>query len=148
MGWNTTYKAYLWYTLHGVGAGRHAMEQRRLLIVDDGVELLVTLKGFFERRGYLVWVANSGEAALEIVDRYRPHVVLLDVHLRANRIQGFDVLRQIKTRWSSIIVLMWSSSLDARKKTEALTLGADDLLEKPLNLAELLQLVQNATARD
>jgi DNA-binding response OmpR family regulator len=122
------------------------MEQRRLLIVDEGVELLVTLKDFFERRGYVVWVANSGEAALEVVDRYRPHVVLLDVHLGANRIQGFDVLRQIKTRWSSIIVLMWSSSPDAGKKTEALALGADDLLEKPLNLAQLLQLVQNATA--
>jgi DNA-binding response OmpR family regulator len=121
------------------------MEQRRLLIVDDEVELLVTLKGFFERRGYLVWVVDSGEAALEVTDRYRPHVVLLDVHLGTNRLQGFDVLRQIKTRWPLITVLMWSNSTDARKKTDALTLGADDLLEKPLSLSEVLQLVQNAT---
>ena len=100
------------------------MEQRRLLIVDDEIDLLVTLKQFFERRGYLVWVADSGEAAIQLVSRYQPHAVLLDRHLERSGLQGLEVLQQITRGWPNIVVIV---------------------LDKPFSVAALLRTLQHAT---
>jgi DNA-binding response OmpR family regulator len=97
------------------------MGQRRLLIVDDDLDLLVTLKQFFERRDYLVWVANSGEEAVQLVRRRQPHVVLLDRHLGGGGLQGLEVLQRITREWPNTVVVM---------------------LEKPFSVAALLRTLQ------
>jgi two-component system nitrogen regulation response regulator NtrX len=123
------------------------MERRTLLIVDDEKHLLTTLKAFFELRGYRVWGAVGGEAALQIVRRYQPSVVLLDLRLGDSRLQGLDILQQVKARWPGIAVLMWSGSADAHTKVAALQLGAERFFDKPLSIAEVLQAVQEASKR-
>jgi len=123
------------------------MEPRTLLIVDDEVMLLTTLQTFFEGRGFRVWAVTSGEAALPIVAQHRPALVLLDMCLGAGRLHGFDVLRHIKTQSPDSLVLMWSGSADADTKAEAVRLGADRFFDKPVNLAELLRVVQTVNGR-
>ena len=103
------------------------MEQRRLLIVDDDIDFLVTLKQFFERRDYLVWVADSGEAALQLVGRYQPHVVLLDRYLGRSSFQGLEVFQRITQDWPHVIVL---------------------ILEKPFSVAALLRTLQQTIDED
>ena len=123
------------------------MERQRLLIVDNEVKWLATLKAFFEGRGYLVWAVTSGEAALQVLTQHQPQVVLLDMQLGASRLHGLDVLRQIKTHWAGIAVLVCSGSADADKKTEALSLGADRFFDKPVNLVDLLRAIQAVNGR-
>ena len=123
------------------------MKRRTLLIVDDEVQWLAILKPFFERRGYLVWVVTGEEAALRIVDRHQPQVVLLDLSLGDAPLRGLEVLQQIRARWPDIAVFMWSGSGDAHTRAAALQFGADRFFDKPLSLAEVLRAVQAATDR-
>ena len=90
--------------------------------MDDEVELLVTLKQFFERRDYLVWVANSGEAAVQLISRHQPHAVLLDQDLGRSEFQGLEVLQQLAQQWPKIAVF---------------------ILEKPFSVAALLRMLEH-----
>ncbi|MDP3722880.1 MAG: response regulator [Candidatus Omnitrophota bacterium] len=114
----------------------------RVLIVDDEVKLAEVLKEFLTPRGFQVWTASAGEEALPLIQTHRPEVVLLDMCLGAGRLQGFEMLRQIRTQWPAITVLMWSGSANVEQKAEALRLGATTFFDKPVNLGELLRAMQ------
>lgn len=107
----------------------------RLLVVDDEPEICDFLKAFFEDRDFEVQTALSGERALELVETFHPQVVLLDIKMGA--VDGLSVLRKVKEKNSKIKVIM-VTALEATEKIEdAMRLGADNYITKPLSLEYL-----------
>jgi DNA-binding response OmpR family regulator len=107
----------------------------RLLVVDDEPEICEFLKTFFEERDFKVQVANSGEAALERLEKFKPHVVLLDIKM--GLVDGLAVLRKVKEKDPRTKVIMVTAIETKDKIEEAMRLGADNYITKPLSLEYL-----------
>ena len=107
----------------------------RVLVVDDDPQLLRAVRPTLAARGFEPQVAESGEAALELFERWRPDVVLLDLGLPG--MDGLAVIRRIREHHETPIVVL-SARGGERDKVAALDLGADDYLTKPFGLDELL----------
>ena len=118
---------------------------KTLLVVDDENEICEFLKAFFEERNFQVIIANSGEAAVEEVKRTKPQVVLLDVHMPG--MDGMNVLRHIKMKFPKIKVIMVTALETREKIEEAMRLGADNYITKPLSLEYLEKDVQEKIAQ-
>lgn len=108
---------------------------RKMLVVDDEIEICEFLKIFFEDRGYKVEAVHSGDAAVEAVEKIKPHVVLLDIHMPG--MDGLQALKEIKTKYPAIKVIMVTALETRDKIDEAMRAGADNYITKPLSLEYL-----------
>lgn len=118
------------------------MKTFSVMLVDDEILTLNNLKKALEKEGYEVILAESGEKALELLESYRPHLILLDLVLPG--ISGLEVLKKVKEADREIIVIMMSAYEILEKAVEAMKLGAYDYLLKPFKLSELKATVQRA----
>ena len=107
----------------------------RLLVVDDEKEICEFLKAFFEERDFEVNTAISGEEALREVEKFKPHVVLLDIHMPG--MDGMKALKQIKLSHPKMRVIMVTALETREKIEEAMRSGADNYITKPLSLEYL-----------
>jgi two-component system, OmpR family, KDP operon response regulator KdpE len=112
-----------------------------ILVVDDEKEIVRALSRSLSAHGYTVFTARSGEEAIEEVARHRPDLMLLDLMLPG--ISGLDVCRQVRTE-SSVPILVLSVKETEHDKVEALDLGADDYIQKPFGMNEVLARVRVA----
>ena len=113
----------------------------KLLIVDDEIEICEFLKSFFEDRDYKVATANSGTQALEKVATFHPEVVLLDIQMPG--MDGLQTLKKIKETYPRVKVIMVTAVETQEKIEEAMRLGADNYITKPLSLEYLEKDVQD-----
>jgi two-component system nitrogen regulation response regulator NtrX len=113
-----------------------------ILIVDDEVGILESLKGVLEDEGYKPATAQSGEACLDAVHKRPFDVVLLDIWLPG--IDGLETLAKIKEMEDGPEVVMISGHGTIETAVRATKLGAFDFLEKPLSLDRTLIVVKNA----
>lgn len=104
----------------------------RLLVVDDEPEICDFLKSFFEDRDFEVRSALSGEEALQVVETFQPQVMLLDIKMSG--MDGLAVLRKVKEKNPKIKVIMVTAIETTDKIEEAMRLGADNYITKPLSL--------------
>jgi two-component system, OmpR family, KDP operon response regulator KdpE len=118
----------------------------KILVVDDEPDVVESVRlGFtLQWRDVDVLGAGEGEAALDIVEREHPDIVLLDVGLPG--IDGYEVLRQIRA-FSDVPVVMLTARDDAMNKVKGLELGADDYVTKPFNHLELMARVKAVLRR-
>ncbi|HEV8410546.1 MAG TPA: HD domain-containing phosphohydrolase [Gemmatimonadaceae bacterium] len=115
---------------------------RRVLVVDDEESIRNAMGKFLKARGYDVAVADSGAAALEILQNERFDALLCDVRMPG--MSGTEVVpRAIELR-PDIAVLMLTAVNDAPTATEALAHGAMDYLMKPVELDDLAKAVERA----
>lgn len=117
----------------------------KLLVVDDEAEICAFLKSFFEERLYEVITARSGEEALEKVEREKPQVLLLDIKMPGK--DGIDVLREVKRKYPKVKVIMVTAVETSDKIEQAIKLGADNYITKPLSLEYLEMEVKDKIAR-
>ncbi len=117
---------------------------KTLLVVDDEEEICEFLKAFFEEREFAVITATSGDSAILEIEKVRPHVVLLDVQMPG--MDGMTVLRKVKDRFPDVKVIMVTAVETREKIEEALRLGADNYITKPLSLEYLEREVQEKIA--
>lgn len=117
----------------------------RLLVVDDEPEICDFLKSFFEDRDFEVQTALSGEEALRVVETFRPQVMLLDIKMRG--MDGLSVLRKVKEINPKLKVIMVTAIETTDKIEEAMRLGADNYITKPLSLDYLENDVREKIAR-
>src|SRR5437762_9961202 len=101
-----------------------------VLLIDDDADLRRALGEYFDRIGYEVAGAGTGEAGFEAFDRLRPDVVILDLHLPD--VGGLDVLEQLKSRGGSVILLTGQGDIETAVR--AMQLGAEHFLTKPVDL--------------
>ncbi|WP_339707630.1 response regulator [uncultured Sphingosinicella sp.] len=105
----------------------------RILVVDDVEANRSVVCRRLERLNYTVVSADSGEAALQLIEKSPPDLVLLD-YMMPN-MNGIDVLRELRTnsRVSEVPVIMLTARADAQTVVASLEAGADDYVSKPID---------------
>ncbi|HEX3347650.1 MAG TPA: response regulator [Acetobacteraceae bacterium] len=117
----------------------------RTLIVDDDREMSAMLVEFFRSQGLAaIAVRNREEMARELASR-EPSMVVLD--LRLEREDGLDLLREIRSRGDTPVIIITGHRRDEIDRVVGLELGADDYLTKPFGLRELLARVRAVLRR-
>jgi two-component system, OmpR family, KDP operon response regulator KdpE len=116
----------------------------RVLVVDDEPQILRALQTNLRGAGYDVETAATVEAALSAAAMRPPEAVILDLVLPDGR--GTDVCRELR-RWSKAPILVLSVVGDEAEKVAALDAGADDYVEKPFGIEELLARLRAALRR-
>jgi DNA-binding response OmpR family regulator len=106
-----------------------------ILIVEDNKELSTLLCDFLRGENYTVSVAESGEKALSLYERYGAKLIVLDIMLPG--IDGFAVCKKIREE-SNTPILIVSAKTGKEDKLSGLILGADDYIEKPYDIDILL----------
>src|SRR5687768_8650445 len=119
-----------------------------VLVVDDEADIRELVAGVLEDEGYAVRSAGDSGAALEAIDDRRPSLVLLDVWLQGSKLDGLQLLEQIKGRDPTLPVLMISGHGNLDTAVAAIREGAIDFIEKPFKADRLLHLVGRATETD
>jgi adenylate cyclase len=114
----------------------------RILVVDDVPENVRLLEAVLGPRGYDIFAASDGVAALALVDSEQPDLILLDVMMPG--LDGYAVCRRLRQIDDTAVlpVIMITSSLD-EEKVRAIEAGADDFIPKPFNHDELLTRVRS-----
>jgi two-component system KDP operon response regulator KdpE len=120
------------------------MSKARVLVVDDEPQILRALQTNLRGAGYDVETAATAEAALAAAAIRPPDAVILDLVLPDGR--GTEVCRELR-RWSSAPVLVLSVVGDEQEKVAALDAGADDYVQKPFGMEELLARLRAALRR-
>jgi signal transduction histidine kinase len=113
---------------------------RRVLIVDDDHDLAESLADILVPRGYQVDIANSIRQVREICEDFNPQVALLDIRL--GRDSGLDVIGILKQRNPDVICVMVTAYAEMETAVEALRLGAQDYLSKPLDPHKVLAILE------
>lgn len=116
-----------------------------ILVVDDERDIRELVAGVLEDEGYQTRDAGDSDAALEAIAARRPSLVLLDVWLQGSRLDGLELLDEIKRRDPSIPVLVISGHGNLDTAVAAIRRGASDFIEKPFEAERLLLMVARAT---
>ena len=116
-----------------------------ILVVDDEHDIRELVTGVLEDEGYETRAAADSDATLEAIAMRRPSLVLLDVWLQGSRLDGLELLDEIKRRDPSIPVLVISGHGNLDTAVAAIRRGAADFIEKPFEAERLLLMVARAT---
>jgi two-component system nitrogen regulation response regulator NtrX len=115
---------------------------RKILIVDDERGVRAALGQLLEYEGYEVRTAENAVDAIAEYERYRPHLVFMDVKMAG--IDGLEALKKIRDLDPAATVVMISGHGTIQTAVEATQLGAYDFLEKPLDTDRILVTLRNA----
>jgi two-component system, OmpR family, KDP operon response regulator KdpE len=113
----------------------------RVLVVDDEPAILRFLKPALEANDYEVASAATLAEAMKRIAKEPPDVVILDLGLPDG--DGKDVIRQVR-QWSQVPIIVLSAREREAEKIEALDLGADDFVNKPFGVGELMARLRTA----
>lgn len=110
------------------------MTQTTILIVDDEPKIVRFVKTSLSLAGYNLITAETGTEALELYEKEKPDLIILDLGLPD--VDGFDVLNDVRA-YSTVPILILTARDDEKDKVKGLELGADDYLTKPFGTQEL-----------
>jgi two-component system, NtrC family, response regulator AtoC len=119
---------------------------RRILVVDDEENIRLVLRTLLKKHGFEVEVADSGEAALALVDAFDPDVILTDV--RMPRMGGLDMLATLKAKQHPATVIVMSAYGNVDLAIEAMKAGAYDYVSKPFKPDEIVLALRKAEERE
>ena len=108
---------------------------RKILVVDDTINVQVLLTDFLSSQDYEVLTACDGREALEVLHAANPDLVLLDIMMP--RMDGYQFISRVR-RESSIPVIMITAKQQEADVIRGFELGADDYITKPFRMRELL----------
>jgi two-component system nitrogen regulation response regulator NtrX len=114
----------------------------RILIVDDEMNICLTLNNILQDEGHICEYTTKSNKVMNIFESFNPDVVLLDVRL--DGANGLDVLQKMKEKNSRTTVIMISGHSGIKEAVRAIKLGAYDFLEKPLSLTKVKIIVNKA----
>ena len=111
----------------------------RILVVDDEQDIRDFAKSFFQKRKIDVLTASGGVEALEIIERDKPDLVLLDIHME--EMTGVEVLKELRQKKNDVKVIMVTGVEEEATVNEANSWGIRGYIHKPLVLEELEKIV-------
>lgn len=119
------------------------MNKKRILVVDDEVDLVETVRFSLELEGLDVLVAYNGEEGLNQARKENPDLILLDLMLP--KLDGYKVCRLLKfdERYKHIPVLMLTAKTQEKDKILGKETGADEYITKPFEMDELMNKVKH-----
>jgi two-component system response regulator AdeR len=115
-----------------------------VLIAEDESEIAEILSGYLQRYGLRTLHASDGQQALELQQRLKPDLVILDIQMPV--LDGWQVLQQLRSRCNTPVIMLTALDQDL-DKVMGLRLGADDYVVKPFNPAEVVARVQAVLRR-
>jgi two-component system alkaline phosphatase synthesis response regulator PhoP len=118
------------------------MNPKKILVVDDEVDLLETLRFPLEMEGFKVLVCYNGEDGLNQARKEKPDLILLDLMLP--KLDGYKVCRLLKfdERYKHIPILMLTAKTQEKDKLLGKETGADEYITKPFDIDELVKKVK------
>lgn len=120
------------------------MSKGKILVVDDELKIVSTVRAYLEREGYETIEANDGQKALDAFQREKPDLIILDLMLP--EVDGLEVCRQIR-RSSDVPIIMLTARQEDTDKLIGLELGADDYVAKPFSPREIVARVKAVLRR-
>lgn len=117
-------------------------EKFRILVVDDDVDLVKTLRARLEFEGFETFAAFEGIRAIEMTRKKKPHLILLDLRMPAGT--GQSVLKTLRehTETEKIPVIIITALDDPRLEMETKEAGADAFFRKPYSIESLLEKIR------
>jgi two-component system OmpR family response regulator len=119
--------------------------EARLVVVDDEPNIRELLSASLRFAGFDVATAGTGEEALAAVERHRPDLLVLDVMMPG--MDGFDVVRRLRSAGRPMPVLFLTAKDSTEDKVTGLTLGGDDYVTKPFSLEEVVARIRAVLRR-
>jgi two-component system alkaline phosphatase synthesis response regulator PhoP len=120
-------------------------EQHRILVIEDDPAVRLSLRVAFERQGFVVEEAASGNDGLGRIHTQLPEVVILDLMLPD--VDGIQLFRGLRAEYSDLPVVMLTARGDEMDRIVGLELGADDYVTKPFSPRELIARVRAVLRR-
>lgn len=117
----------------------------KILLVEDEVSIRKFIKINLEREGFEVFEAGSGEEGLEIAEKEKPAIVLLDIMLPG--MDGFEVCDRLRKSSPHLGIIMLTAKAEDYDKIMGLQSGTDDYLTKPFNPTELTLRIKSLERR-
>jgi DNA-binding response OmpR family regulator len=117
---------------------------KKILVVDDEIQLIRVVQGYLEEAGYSVVSASNGRQALFAVRDHKPDLIILD--LMMPEVDGWEFMRQLR-RENDVPVIMLTARVEDIDKITGLELGADDYVTKPFSPRELIARVRAVLRR-
>ena len=117
---------------------------KKILVVDDKLELRTLLKSYLSQEGFEVVTAGDGQEALFVARREKPDLIILD--LMMPEMGGYDFLRAYNREADSPVIIL-TAKLEENDKVLGLELGADDYVTKPFSPRELAARVRAVLRR-
>lgn len=119
-----------------------------ILIVDDEADIRELVAGVLEDEGYETRTAGDSDSALAAISERLPSLVVLDIWLQGSRLDGIELLEDLKQRHPGLPVVMISGHGNIETAVAAIKRGAYDFIEKPFQADQLLLVVQRATENE
>ena len=115
---------------------------KEILIVDDEPSIVVPIQFLMEQQGYSVLVAENGEDALDVIYKYKPDLILLDIMLP--RIDGYEVCEIVRLdpEYRNIKIIFLTAKGREVEIAKGLALGANAYITKPFSNTELVAKVK------
>ena len=120
------------------------MNNRKIMIVDDDKNICELLRLYLEKEGYETMIAHDGEEAFEKFESWKPDMLLLDVMMPKQ--DGWETCRKIRAV-GSVPIIMVTAKGDTFDKVLGLELGADDYIEKPFDMREVVARIKAVLRR-
>ncbi len=122
-------------------------DAKHILIVEDEQHLAIGIKYNLEAEGYRVSLAGDGPAALHLIENEPAGIDLMVLDLMLPGMSGYAVCEKLRENGNDLPVLMLSARTLTEDRIRGMDVGADQYLEKPFDLDELLAMVRNLLAR-
>lgn len=110
--------------------------KKHILIVDDEAPMRLGLKDNLEFEGFKVSEAEDGIVALQQVERHQPDLIVLDVMMP--NMSGFDVCKALRKEGDDTPIILLTAKGEEIDKVVGLEIGADDYVQKPFSIRELI----------
>lgn len=111
---------------------------KKILIVDDEPNIVLSVEFLMKREGYEVVTANDGQAAMDMLPDVKPDLMILDVMMP--RKNGFEVCNEVRasSELSGLPILMLSAKGREAEVKKGISLGADAYITKPFSTHDLV----------
>jgi DNA-binding response OmpR family regulator len=115
---------------------------KEILIVDDEPSIVVPIQFLMEQQGYSVLVAENGEDALDVIYKYKPDLILLDIMLP--RIDGYEVCEivRLNPEYRNVKIIFLTAKGREVEIAKGLALGANAYITKPFSNTQLIAKVK------
>lgn len=120
------------------------MPNEKILIVDDDPNICELLRLYLAKEGYSTLIAHDGETAVDMYEKKKPDLVLLDVMMP--RMDGWEVCRRIRSMGTTPVIMLTAKG-ETFDKVLGLELGADDYVVKPFDTKEVVARIKAVLRR-
>lgn len=118
---------------------------KKILIVDDEPNILMTLEYTFKKKNFLVYIARDGQEALDLLKTEQPNIILLDIMMP--NVDGYATLEMIKSdeKLKNCKVIFLSAKNKESDIKKGIRLGANAYMTKPFSIKKLVEKVNELT---